>query len=56
MSVAQKQVLEEPKISNHIAAEALDSSKSSLLGRCLDAHWCFELEAGSTIPSEYILM
>ena len=56
MSVAQKQILEEPKISKDIAAAALDSSKTSLLGRCLDDHWCFELEADSTIPSEYILM
>ncbi|MGE5369063.1 MAG: squalene--hopene cyclase, partial [Chloroflexota bacterium] len=42
-------------------AEALDASIQSAkrallaLGKA-DGHWCFELEADTTIPAEYVLM
>ncbi|HBK54706.1 MAG TPA: squalene--hopene cyclase [Xanthomonadales bacterium] len=36
---------------------ALRQAVSALLARqCQDGHWCFELEADCTIPSEYILL
>jgi squalene-hopene/tetraprenyl-beta-curcumene cyclase len=56
MSVAGKQALEQPSTNSHKVSEALESSKKSLLESCLSDHWCFELEADSTIPSEYILL
>ena len=56
MSVAQKKVLKQQTANGRGVSELLDSSKKALLERCLGDHWCFELEADSTIPSEYILM
>jgi squalene-hopene/tetraprenyl-beta-curcumene cyclase len=37
--------------------ERIDSAIDALLAeRRSDGHWCFELEADATIPSEYILL
>lgn len=36
---------------------AIDSAREALIGlQAADGHWCFELEADSTIPAEYIMM
>ncbi len=49
-----------PRLENEVALAELDKRVESatdalLSARKDDAHWCFELEADSTIPAEYVL-
>jgi squalene-hopene/tetraprenyl-beta-curcumene cyclase len=55
MNVAVKPSLDAPSaeaLERHIAR----ASKALLAEQRKDGHWCFELEADATIPSEYILL